>query len=170
MPKNRRMLLPLLIAAILLSPLIVMAIYVDDWSRDLSTNQAATAASNDDRDLRPLAVAATPADVTAAARALCEAESAWSEGQAAELPADSPLSSAMNQPPVAAWSLVHASGLMGFRDDVWLVAEPLEQPSNVLLLHAESRSRIGKGDLGQNPRNLRELIGWLREKLPVAEL
>ena len=30
-------------------------------------------------------------------------------------------------------------------------------------LYASSRSRIGKGDLGQNARNLRQLEGWVRK-------
>lgn len=30
-------------------------------------------------------------------------------------------------------------------------------------LHASSRSRIGKGDLGQNSRNLKQLAGWLKK-------
>lgn len=168
MHKNRRMMLLLIIGAIVLSPLIVMAIYVDDWSRDLSNNRAATSASNQKNSLRPLAVSAESAEVTAAVLALCEENASWSLGDAAELPDDSALSAELSEPPVAAWSLIHATGLLGFRDDVWLVAEPTEQPEGALLLHAESRSRIGKGDLGQNPRNLRELLGWLRERLPTV--
>lgn len=166
-PRKRRMspLVVLLIA--LLAPLVVMAIYVDDWSRDLTTNRAATTASSADERLRPIDTGATPDAVTRVVSTLCDTAGDWSLGEAAELPPDSPLPAEMNEPPVAAWSLVHTTGIMQYRDDVWLVAEPLDEDR--LRLHAESRSRVGKGDLGQNPRNLRELLGTLREALPAVD-
>lgn len=160
------MTLLLILVAIVLAPLVVMAIYVDDWSRDLTTNTAATSVSHPKPTQRPVKTSCTPAEVTLAVEALCEGESAWTLGEAAELPPDSPLSAEMGAPPVAAWSLVRATGIMRYRDDVWLVAEPVGD--GVLRLHAESRSRIGKGDLGQNPRNLQELMTWLHERLPPA--
>ena len=43
---------------------------------------------------------------------------------------------------------------LGFRDDVVLT---LSQVDSDTVVHAESRSRIGKGDLGQNRRNILEL-------------
>ncbi|MEO1497650.1 MAG: DUF1499 domain-containing protein [Planctomycetota bacterium] len=166
-PSPRRMSPLVILLLVVLAPLLVMAIYVEDWSRDLTTNRSATAASSPDERLRPIDTTATTDAVTRAVNSLCEGASDWSLGEAAELPSDSPLPDQMTEPPVAAWSLVHTTGVMRYRDDVWLVAEPVDEGR--LRLHAESRSRVGKGDLGQNPRNLRELLGVLRQAVPVVD-
>jgi uncharacterized protein (DUF1499 family) len=47
-----------------------------------------------------------------------------------------------------------------FVDDVTVRLEPTGTGTRV---HARSQSRVGKGDLGQNRRNLLELFGRLRE-------
>ena len=52
---------------------------------------------------------------------------------------------------------------MRYRDDVWVVVTQHDEEK--LRASLESRSRLGKGDLGQNPRNLRELNGMLLERL-----
>jgi uncharacterized protein (DUF1499 family) len=46
-----------------------------------------------------------------------------------------------------------------FTDDVRI--ELSARPSGATHIHASSRSRIGKGDLGQNDRNLNQVAGWL---------
>jgi uncharacterized protein (DUF1499 family) len=51
---------------------------------------------------------------------------------------------------------------MRYKDDIRLSIKPADSGS---LLSAESRSRVGRGDLGQNPRNLRELLGAIRRGL-----
>jgi uncharacterized protein (DUF1499 family) len=48
---------------------------------------------------------------------------------------------------------------MKYRDDIRVQIEPAAEGTR---LSAESRSRVGKGDLGQNPRNLRELLDKVR--------
>lgn len=50
---------------------------------------------------------------------------------------------------------VRATRLLRFKDDVTVTVEPQETRKTRLELY--SASRIGKSDLGQNPRNLREL-------------
>lgn len=148
------------------SPFLLMALYVDDWSRDLTTNTAATSAGAADRLLQPITLTT---DAEALARALgefCRSKSAWdSSGDPLDLPADSPLRD------IAAGGeaihLVRTTGVMRYRDDVWVVGEDVGEGR--LRVHAESRSRVGKGDLGQNPRNLKELLAGLRERLPASE-
>jgi uncharacterized protein (DUF1499 family) len=51
------------------------------------------------------------------------------------------------------------SRLWGFIDDVTIRLEPIPTGTRI---HARSQSRIGKGDLGQNWRNLHELLDVLR--------
>lgn len=51
---------------------------------------------------------------------------------------------------------------VGFQDDIRLHLHPTDSGT---LIHAESRSRVGKGDLGQNRRNILELFAALRKQL-----
>lgn len=53
----------------------------------------------------------------------------------------------------------HRTLVFRFVDDVHVRVEPAPTGSRV---HARSRSRIGKGDLGQNRRNLRMLLRALQ--------
>jgi uncharacterized protein (DUF1499 family) len=53
--------------------------------------------------------------------------------------------------------------LWGFIDDVTLRLEPTPTGTRI---HARSQSRIGKGDLGQNRRNLLELFRALQRTAP----
>jgi uncharacterized protein (DUF1499 family) len=53
-----------------------------------------------------------------------------------------------------AWHLTRRTRWLGFVDDIHL--QLIDEPAGCRV-EAESRSRIGKGDLGQNRRNLLEL-------------
>lgn len=57
---------------------------------------------------------------------------------------------------------VRATSVLRFEDDVTVTAEPGDGRSRLKLTSA---SRIGKTDLGQNPRNLRELLAALDAEL-----
>jgi uncharacterized protein (DUF1499 family) len=59
---------------------------------------------------------------------------------------------------------VRTTSLLRFKDDVHVVAEPANEPGRTRL-ELTSASRLGKGDLGQNPRNLRELLDALNQEL-----
>jgi uncharacterized protein (DUF1499 family) len=54
----------------------------------------------------------------------------------------------------AMWHLTRRTRWLGFVDDIHL--QLIDEPAGCRV-EAESRSRIGKGDLGQNRRNLLEL-------------
>ncbi|MFK8111816.1 MAG: DUF1499 domain-containing protein [Rubripirellula sp.] len=41
--------------------------------------------------------------------------------------------------------------------------------SGATRVEAQSQSRVGKGDLGQNPRNLKEIMSELRGEAALAE-
>ncbi len=58
--------------------------------------------------------------------------------------------------------LVHSTSLFRFKDDVTV---RVFQEAGATRAEFESASRIGKGDLGQNPRNLRELLDALDAEL-----
>jgi uncharacterized protein (DUF1499 family) len=59
---------------------------------------------------------------------------------------------------------VRATSLLRFKDDINATVEPDDTPGWTRL-KLTSASRIGKGDLGQNPRNLRELLDALDREL-----
>lgn len=61
--------------------------------------------------------------------------------------------------PVGELRLVRRTRVFRFADDVTLRFRPAGPGT---LVHATSRSRLGKGDLGQNRRNIRELWAALR--------
>ena len=60
---------------------------------------------------------------------------------------------------------VRTTRLWRFKDDVFVLVEPQGDASVVL---ARSASRVGKGDLGQNRRNLHELWRALERSQPGA--
>lgn len=157
-PKTIRMaLLAILIA--LAAPFVVMAFYVEDWSRDLSQNRAHTTPGgrNEPIELRGV----TASQVAAAAEAMNGSDK-WRLANEEALPDDSPLPALLEQEPADTHHFVRSTGLMGFKDDVWMV---VTEQGNGVVLFAESRSRVGKGDLGQNPRNLDELAFLLPTSL-----
>ena len=61
---------------------------------------------------------------------------------------------------------VRATRLLRFKDDVIVRAEPHEGGARVEL---SSASRVGKGDIGQNPRNIRELLEAIDRELDFRE-
>ncbi len=54
----------------------------------------------------------------------------------------------------ASLHLLRRTRVFRFVDDIWISLEPVPDGT---LIHASSRSRLGKGDLGQNRRNILEL-------------
>lgn len=158
----RRLMTFVLIALAIASPFLLMALFIDNWSRDLSTNTAATAPDHEDARLRPVEAAGDEASVRDALDAFVAGKKAWAIVNEKPLPTDSPLRALVDGDPTAV-HLVRSTSLMGYKDDVWLAVEDLDESR--IRLHGDSRSRVGKGDLGQNPRNLDELLTALREQL-----
>jgi uncharacterized protein (DUF1499 family) len=139
--------LGLALAGLLLVALVLIT-QVEDWSRDLTTNVAAT--SDDARDERLRTVVSPQAPPELATQVVERARSlrGW---ELAEESADET---------AIALHFVRTTGLMKFRDDIRVHIQPAADGGS--RLSAESRSRVGKGDLGQNPRNLRELLDKVR--------
>lgn len=130
---------------------LILVTHVEDWGRDLTTNYATTSDDAADQRLRPIDAGVNPAEL-AAVVVRC----------AAELPRWQ-LAERSDEPGQIRLHFVRTTGLVGYKDDIRVRIEPAGNGSR---LSAESQSRIGKGDLGQNPRNLRELLGKIRASLP----
>ncbi|MEM6328844.1 MAG: DUF1499 domain-containing protein [Planctomycetota bacterium] len=165
------------------TPVVLTLAAVDDWSRDFSTNRAATNPDAQHAMMRPLTQRFTAEQVAEALADICRQQSAWRMPDPPKpLPEDSPLPA---DGALAVHHLVRTTPIMRYRDDVWAVVEKHDDVPNgdgpdgdgqngdgqngggKLRVHLESRSRLGKGDLGQNPRNIRELNGLLLVRLVI---
>jgi len=133
----------------------IAALQIDDWGRDLSTNHAATRMDAAEPLLRPLDVPAPAAEVRAAIEEFANRDASW---QIANLPAELSNDDVMH--------LVRVSRLFRFADDVHVFLQPTDTGTRIDIT---SRSRIGKGDLGQNPRNIRALMRALREAFELDQ-
>lgn len=139
--------------AVVLAIAAALALQVDDWSRDLSTNRAATSVDADDPTLRSLVLDASIDEVRSAITQFVERMPAW-EMAAAEANADNQI------------ALTHKTRLFGFVDDISVTLQSTDEGTQVDVV---SQSRVGKGDLGQNPRNIRELLRALRDEFDEAD-
>jgi len=138
----------------ILAGVIVVAFFVfkdvDDWGRDLTTNTAST----DDgyRDLKPITIPRPPDQTANYVTSMAATLPDWGvESGAVAMPA---------QDGTINLHFVRTTKLMRFKDDVYVRLVPGEEPDTTVV-HVRSQSRLGQGDLGQNPRNIRELIGLL---------
>lgn len=133
---------------------------VDDWSRDWTSNHAVLTMNHADESLHPITTELPIADVEHAVLRWANQASNWSivsesvitESTASQAPRESTDS-------LRRLHLTHSTSVLRFVDDVRVEIrnESGEIGSPRTVLHAESQSRVGKGDLGQNPRNLKEL-------------
>ncbi len=142
----------MLIAAVLivLAIFAVVAMQVDDWNRDLTTNRAATSSNAKDSSLRSLELSASVDEVCEAMARFVERREDWGLGETA---------SEGDQAVVI--SLIRTSRLFRFADDVRISLQPTTTGTSI---NITSQSRVGKGDLGQNPRNIRTLLQTLRDE------
>ncbi|WP_169975423.1 DUF1499 domain-containing protein [Tautonia rosea] len=113
----------------------------------LTKNQAELRPGDSDDDLRPLALSLAPVHaVTWAQRIIA----GWPRWKIEAVYEDRAMIHA-----------THTTRVFRFVDDVHIIFEPDSRGS---LLMARSQSRIGKGDLGQNARNLRALVRGLQNE------
>jgi len=124
--------------------------HVEDWSRDLSINHAATSDDARDERLRTIVAPLPPADLATMVVKVAQSLPRWELVDRTDDSAGTGL------------HFIRTTGLVGYQDDIRVRIEAAGEGSR---LSADSRSRIGKGDLGQNPRNLRELLAKVRELL-----
>lgn len=139
--------------AVVLAIAVALALQVDDWSRDLSINRAATSVDADDPTLRSLVLDASIDEVRSAITQFVERTPAW-EMTAAKANADNQI------------ALTRTTSLFRFVDDITVALQSTDEGTQVDVV---SQSRVGKGDLGQNPRNIRELLRAVRDELATSQ-
>ncbi|MDV6031833.1 MAG: DUF1499 domain-containing protein [Phycisphaera sp. RhM] len=152
-----------------------VVIRIDDWGRDWTQNRAALDPAAPRPELRPVELDGSVQDAADRIRQWTETNSKWdwvSEEQVGSDPAgsDPAGSDPAGGDPAGGdrrrIQLTRTTPLLKFVDDieVELTARPAGQESTrqSVIVNATSQSRVGKGDLGQNPRNLIELTTALR--------
>ncbi len=141
----------MLIAVVLfvLALLVAVALQVDDWGRDLTTHRAATSRDSDDSSLRSLELSTSRDEVRETISQFVERSEAWEISDRED---------ASHGGDVLVVRLVRRSRLFRFADDVTVFLQPTDTGTHV---DVASQSRVGKGDLGQNPRNIRTLLQTL---------
>lgn len=125
-----------------LTGLLLVYLTVDDWSRDLSINWAETSAQHVDSGLHPPRVAGTLAETRQIVLQAATSLPGWKDATTS--------SGAENR-----LAFERTTPWFRFVDDITVELLPDE---NGTLVTIKSRSRVGKGDLGQNPRNIKELV------------
>ncbi|QDV58182.1 DUF1499 domain-containing protein [Rosistilla oblonga] len=116
---------------------------VDDWSRDFTTNHAQLDPAADDPLLRPVLAAESVGQLAARVLSFVETTPHWQVERQRGGPDGTEL------------HLTRTTSLFRYVDDIQVRISPVDGGAQ---LDAESQSRLGKGDLGQNPRNLKELV------------
>lgn len=129
--------------------LVFASVYtIDDWSRDLVRNRAETSADAKDPRLHPIPSTLAPPDLAALVESTAERLSGWKRSTREESEERIEI------------GYERTTRLWRFVDDVVVTIRPTETGSE---LQASSQSRVGRGDLGQNPRNLVELLERVRD-------
>jgi len=125
---------------------VVILSRVNDWGRDFSTNVAMT---NESSKLKPLRLSLSVDEAFERLRQTVSAMPHW------QWTTDS-----RSEEGAVIVDLVRSTKLFRFKDDVQVKLTTDTSGSGVVI-NVVSRSRVGKGDLGQNPRNIRELFDRL---------
>ncbi len=149
-PTKRRSMLSILfivLLSVLVLAAVILVVTVDDWSRDLTQNTAETDAEAADSRLHPLVVELESAASAETVEHVAAGLAHWVAGDREELDDSIVL------------RFVRTTPLMRFKDDITVTIIPLGDGR--CRIEAESRSRVGRGDLGQNPRNVDELLSAL---------
>ncbi len=151
-PKRRSWIRRIFVSLVIIIavPFILVAIQVDDWRRDLTTNVAETSPRAVDAALRPLVVSASAEAVVQAVRDVAAGLRGWKVTGVA----------AGQRTTVI--HLERKSPIFRFTDDIRV---QIDDRGADRLVTAVSRSRVGRADLGQNPRNLKALLGAVWELL-----
>ncbi len=119
---------------------------IENWKRDLSINYASLDAESDDPSMHPPVVAETIPEVADRIAMWAEQTPLWA------------IESKEVSDQQAKIHLTRTTRIFRWVDDIHV---QLSQVDGGVRVDAESKSRVGKGDLGQNPRNLRQLVAAL---------
>ncbi len=136
------------VLAIVATAAALLLFRIDDWSRDFTTNVATTSEST---DLKPLRLAISADEAAERLKQCIPNLTRWTWVDQTRFP-----EGGINV------TLVHQTTLFRFKDDVQVSISPETGSAPSVVLNVTSRSRVGKGDLGQNPRNIKELFAAMR--------
>ena len=139
--------------AILIGIFAVIARQVEDWKRDLRTNFAATSDDAKDPLLRPVRTSEPRPQLVELLKNSADDLVGWE------------LKDELTATDQTTLYFVRTTPLFRFKDDIRVT---VAEDASGTILYAESKSRLGRGDLGQNPRNLKELLGRFRDRLEAA--
>lgn len=125
-------------------------LYIDDWGRDFTSNHAEISDLSLDETLRPLTSQRSAEDLVLAVKWAARRIRNWEYiGDAEDGKATMII-------------FVRTHRLLRFKDDITI---RVEDRGTERVITGESRSRLGLGDLGRNPRNLRRILDELRSIL-----
>jgi len=141
--------------------------HVDDWSRDFTTNVASTAEPGG--KLQPLRVPLAPIETANRVRRVVESMPRWTLAPESGPGVDQAVTLGPKNTEFSGTDveihLIRTTPIMRFKDDIYVRLAPGEAEGTTTI-HVRSQSRLGRGDLGQNPRNIRELLQRLSHALP----
>jgi hypothetical protein len=120
---------------------------VENWQRDLSINYASLDAESEDSRLHPPVLSESTSELATRIVAWAEDQSLWS------------VESEQVSDQEATIHLTRTTRIFRWVDDIHVV---LSSVNGGVRLDAESKSRTGKADFGQNPRNLRDLLAGIK--------
>ena len=136
------------LAAVAITAIIMLSIFarIDNWRRDWTSNFAELSDQADDVELRPITVSGDPPSVAEKIRQWANQQPRWH------------FESVQDEGGMLVVHLTRATRLFRFIDDIHVKLVPSDEGTQI---RAQSQSRVGKGDLGQNPRNLKALVRTL---------
>lgn len=135
-----------IVGSVVLLFVLAVVMTVDDWSRDLSTNEANTTIQATDPLLRPMIVKGTEECVSKVVLELIPAIPRWD------------VKGGDSKEGIQIYA-TRSTPLWGFVDDIAITILAEGETTEISVY---SKSRLGKGDLGQNPRNIKELMKRLQ--------
>jgi uncharacterized protein (DUF1499 family) len=127
---------------------------IDDWGRDWSQNTAELTPNAERPELCPVELSTGVNETIQRIQDWTLSRSNWDVVSVDETTGDPAA-------PSASLKLTRTSPIMRFVDDVTVTIN-VNPDGDGVIVGGKSQSRIGKGDLGQNPRNLIELTRGLR--------
>ncbi|MEO1527791.1 MAG: DUF1499 domain-containing protein [Planctomycetota bacterium] len=134
-----------------------IAIRIDDWGRDWSENFAELDVDAERSELRPLTLQGPIESLVKRLDDWTTQRGQW------ELVSSTIYERPLEDGTLATSKLTRRTAVFRFVDDIE-VRFVQEGDGSQITLYASSQARVGKGDLGQNPRNLIELKGCFDEQ------
>ena len=132
----------------------MIVLQIDDWGRDWTQNTAALEPNAKREELRPVELESDVDETIQRIQSWAQTQSNWDVVSVDD-------ATGVQTTPSTSLKLTRTSPIMRLVDDVTITINGNPAGDGVIV-DAKSQSRVGKGDLGQNPRNLIELTKGLR--------